>query len=295
MMQQRSIVVTLVSLALVAVGGPPASRASGAEAGSLAFLLELPGELVGVRYSPGSLERAVHLQDRYTLLLEDFRSWSNSPVALVLFLLSRDEWQQAGFELPYGVPTAMGGRGLAMSAWGDAQTVQLWKDLLGSRLPILPDTPLRGSPDEVASQALAALLGAVEVSYILLQAGGYRGDRPWVDGVMAHLVALAAIERHESQHLPEMRQVFLQLARSGGGAGAYPLSAATTSDSLAARLWFEAQYFDAASLISQGRGKTPTKAVLRQARKQGGGIRAADLLARYPALGEWLSTSFADD
>ena len=85
---------------------------------------------------------------------------------------------------------------------------------------------------------------------------------------------------------------FGDLAKKGGGVGAYPLSAASSPPSLAARLWFESQLFNGAALLSSASCKHPAKAIFKQARKNGGLIQAADLLAECPELGTWLRSSF---
>lgn len=264
----------------------------GADSTPTMFLLELPGDLVPIRYTPGSLDRAVAVQDQLGDLVEDFKSWSRAKSAVVVLLLSRDEWQGAGLESKYGVPEPAGGLGLAMSAFGDDDTVELWKGLLGTRLPTQADQPNLGTPEQAASLAVGDLIALVDAARICLLAGGITGDQPWVNGVMAHIVALSVVMGRAEMRLPEMRMVFSALATNGGGPGAYPLAAAIKPPSLSARLWFEGQYFGAASLVAGEEGKAPAKAVLKQVRKDGGQVRAADLLARYPELGTWLNSSF---
>lgn len=268
---------------------------AGSDPASTTYLLQLPGDLVPVRYTPGSLDRAVSVQGQLENLVEDFKSWSRAKAALVVLLLSREEWQRAGFESEYGLPEPAGGLGLAMSAFGDADTVKLWQGLLGTRLPTLADQPNFGTPEQAASLAVGDLIALVSAAHICLVAGGFRGDQAWVDGALAHIVALSVIMGHESLRLPEVRMVYSALATQGGGPGAYPLAAATDPPSLKARLWFEGQYFEAASLVAQVEGKAPAKAVLKQARKSGGTVRAAALIASYPELGNWLKTRFRAD
>lgn len=256
------------------------------------FLLDLPGDKVGVRYSHGSLDRAVQLQDSYELLVEDFRSWTRAKVNLVILLLSRDEWKESGFGYPYGMSEAAGGRGLALPSWGDDGTVELWRGLLGSRLPTQPDQPMRGTPEQTASLAVADLIGAIDAARILLRGGGYRGDQLWVDGLVSQVVVLSHIESHHVARLPDVRMAFGDLANKAGGAGAYPLSAFPTPPSLAARLWFESQFFNGAALLSSPSCKYPAKALFKQARKNGGLVQANELMAECPELDTWLKSSF---
>ncbi len=256
------------------------------------FLLELPGDKVGVRYSHGSLDRAVQLQDSLETMVEDFRAWSKSKVGLVILLLGRDEWQGAGLSRPYGVPEPAGGRGLAVPAWGDDGTVEVWKQLLGTRLPTLPDQPLRGTPEQVASLAVGDLMASLDAARIMLRASGTSGDQPWVDGVLAHSVVLSHLQVHKASRMTDVRMIFSDLAANGGGPEAFPLSASSSPPSLSAGLWFESQYHVAANLLVGPRGKFPIKAIFKQARKNGGRISGAELLARCPELDTWLQSAF---
>jgi len=279
----------LVSICAVLVGAPVLAQ------GSSMFLLDLPGDTVGVRYSHGSLDRAVQLQDSFELLVEDFRGWTRAKVSLVILLLSRDEWKESGFVFPYGMPEAAGGRGLALPSWGDDGTVELWRGLLGTRLPTLPEQPMRGTPEQTASLAVADLIAAIDGARILLRASGIRGDQPWVDGLISQVVVLSNIQNHHATRLPDVRMVFGDLSSRGGGPGAYPLNMALSPPSLPARLWFESQFFTGAALLSSSSCKYPAKAVFKQARKNGGLIQSADLMARCPELGTWLKSSFKAD
>jgi hypothetical protein len=258
-------------------------------------LLNLPGDTVSVRYTPGSLDRAVNLQKRVQTLADDFAGWSRQHTLLLLYVLSREEWRESEFEDPFGVPQRMSTSEVAMTAWGDAGTVELWRELLGRRLPVLPGTPMRGSPEEVASLALHDLMAQIEVSRLLLDAAGLRGDRPWVDGVLTHVVALSSYLKHEGERLPEISRAFESLSLRAGGPGARSLRRARQSRILAERLWLEAQFFQAALRLTESEGKAPAKAILKRARKNGGQVEAADLLARTPALGDWLAAAFAPE
>ena len=281
-----TVSIALLSLAL--------ASPSQAQSGSI-FLLDLPGEMVSVRYTPGSLERSVQLQDTFELMVEDFRSLTKSKVGLVILLLGRDEWKQSDFERPYGVSESAGGRGLAIPAWGDDGSVALWQKLLGTRLPTLPDQPLRGTPEQTASLAVGDLLASVDGAHILLRAGGITGDQPWVTEVLAHSVVLDQVLSHHKERLSDVRMVFADLSTAGGGPGAYPLALGPKPPSLSAEFWFDSQYFTAANLLVGPEGKFPLKGILRQARKNGGRLTAADLLAKCPELGSWLQSSFETD
>lgn len=285
----RSLALRVIPLGLLCCH---LTAASVTAQGTTMFLLDLPGDKVAVRYSHGSLDRAVQVQDSFELLVEDFRGWTRAKVGLVVLLLSRDEWKESGFSLPYGVPESSGGRGLAMPSWGDQGTVELWRGLLGTRLPTQPDQPMRGTPEESASLAVADLIGAIDSAKILLRASGIRGDQPWVDGLVTHVVVLSFLSSHHTARLPDVRMLFADLSNRGGGPGAFPVAAAGTPTTLPERLWFESQFFSGAALLSSSTCKYPAKSLFKQARKNGGLVQSADLLAKCPELGSWLKANF---
>ena len=256
------------------------------------FLLDLPGETVSVRYTHGSLDRAVQLQDTFESMVADFRSWTRTKVGLVLFLLSREEWKELDYRAPFGVPEPAGGRGIALPAWGDDGTVEVWQKLLGTRLPVLPDQPLRGTPEQVASLGVGDLVASIDAARIMLRAAGISGDQPWVDELVAQVVVLTNIEEHHMSRLADVRMVFNDLAKAGGGPGVHPLSALGSPPSLRARLWFDSQFFSAAGLLIGAECKYPAKALFKHARKNGGRVQATELLAKCPELSTWLDSSF---
>lgn len=278
----------------VVIGGSLTPVPATGQGSSAMFLLDLPGETVAIRYSHGSLERAVQVQDTFEFMVSDFRSWTRTKVGLVLFLLSRDEWKVMGYRAPYGVPEPAGGRGIALPAWGDDGTVEVWQKLLGTRLPVLPDQPSRGTPEEVASLGVGDLMASIEAAQIMLRAAGITGDQPWVEGILAQVVVLSNVQEHHAARLSDVRMVFGDLSRAGGGARAHPLTALASPPSLRARLWFESQFFTGANLLVGPDGKYPAKAIFKHARKNGGQVRAADLLAECPELASWLDSSFKD-
>lgn len=279
---RRGLIVPLLML-------PLAGTVDASDPTALSLLLELPGDAVSVRYTPGSLDRAVSVQERFLRLLRDFRDWARHDAVLLVYLLSREEWERAGYRSPYGLPEPLEGRALALAAWGDAETVSLWQRLIGGRLPMVPGQPFRGSPEEASSLALADLIARVEVVRNLLPAAGYSGDAIWVDGVMAHAVALSTLQRHEATQLPEATRLFAALASRGAAPGSESSAEADPTSSLAARLGQEGWYFEAALLVAEAEGRAPAKALLKWARRYSDRVPAADLVGRYPQLGRWLA------
>ena len=261
----------------------------------LSFLLDLRGDAVKVRYAPGALDRASHAQDRFELVVSDCRSWTQSRLSLVVYVLGPEEWQAAEVERPYGLPESMSASELALASWGDDQSVELWRDLLGRRLPVIEGTALRGSPEEVASIALHNLMAVVEAFEMCLAGSGISGDQGWIDRFLVQVMALSFLQRHEAGRLSEVDEVYASLSDRGGGPGAYPLREALEPETLTQWLWAEAQFYQAARLLSEEEGKAPAKAVLKLAGKQGGELKAADLVARFPVLADWRRQAFAED
>lgn len=258
------------------------------------LLLDLSGQAASIRYSPGALDRASKVQDYVELMVEDFDSWSKERIPLGIYILSPEDWKGIGLQEPYGVPSPMGGRGLAVPAWGTPETVQLWESLTKSRLPTMPSESIsRGTPEEMASLLVSDVLGIFELAKIQLKSAGFRGDKPWVEGVAAQIMALSGALLHKDQRLPEMRMIYGSLEAAGGGPQAHALPELTSSRSVQTKLWFESQFFTAASIVAESGGKQPAKQMLRTARKNGGVIRASDLISSFPGLDGWLRSSFS--
>jgi len=272
-----------------------ASSSSSGGYSPLSFLLDLRGDSVKVRYTPGSLDRASHSQDRFELVVSDCKSWAHNSMPLVLYVLGPEEWQAAEVDRPYGLPQHMSSTELAVASWGDAQTVALWKDLLGRRLPVVEGTALRGSPEEVASIALQNVMAVIEAFEMCLAGSGISGDQPWIDGFLVQVMSRSFIQKHEAGRLAEVDGVFASLSERGGGPGALALSQALEPESLTQWLWAEAQFYQAAKLLAEEAGKAPAKAIFKLAGKQKGNLQAAVLVAEFPILADWLKEAFAGD
>ena len=159
------------------------------------FLLPLGGDRAHFRYTPGSLDRASNLQQRIEVLARGFERWLDQPVNYTVFVMSRREWQEAGIIVDYGIPVRVGMRGLAVPAQGDEDTVELWSGLLGGMLPTVVGTPIRGTPQEVASMMMADVVAQLLASEILIDTAELAGDQPWVRAVMTQLAALTVVKR----------------------------------------------------------------------------------------------------
>jgi hypothetical protein len=282
-----------LAIAMLTCSLPSSSSASSSGGYSpLAFLLNLRGDAVKIRYAPGSLDRASHIQDRFELLVSDCKSWTHNPLPLVVYVLGSEEWQAAEVERPYGLPQRLSTSELAVASWGDAESVGLWRDLLGRRLPVIEGTVLRGSPEEVASIALHNLMAVVEAFEMCLAGSGISGDQPWIEGFLVQVMTRSFIQKHEAGRLSEVDGIFASLSERGGGPGALSLSQALEPDSPTEWLWAEAQFYQAARLLAEEEGKAPAKAVFKLAGKRNGDLKAADLVAHFPLLADWLKAAF---
>ena len=281
----------LILLAVAILVMPTGGRAQG----SSPLLLDLQGQLASIRYSPGSLDRAANLQDPVELLVENFDTWGKEKIPLLIYILSPDDWSQFGLQDPYGMPSAMGGRGIAIPAWGTEESVQLWHGLMKTRLPTTPTTEFRrGSPEETSSLLVSDIVALPELAKILLISGGFRSEQPWTECVAAQAVSLSYVLLNKDQRLPEMRLVYSSLGEAAGGARAFTLQEAASSDRREIQLWFDAQCFAAATIMAQDGGKQPAKEMLKAARKNGREIRSIDLISSFPGLDNWLRTSFKE-
>ncbi len=226
-----------------------------------------------MRYSAGALDRADQVKRRLTRLVAETGRRSLNQQLLVVDLLPAEAWREAGLPEPYGLPAITASGSLALPAWGEPQTVALWRRLLDGWLPSSPGPVVRGSVEEAASLAGADLVGDVEASRIVLARLGLSGSEPWVGDLLACALAVAATRRHEPNRWAEVRQLHLRLA-------ARPEAA---RDERLGRLRFVA----AAERIGGAKGKPAAKPLLKMARKSQGPLAAEAVLERYPWLAQW--------
>ena len=280
-MSGRSVALMLL-LALVAMEAAP-------QAPPLPFLLALKGKATVINYTPGALDRAVHIQRRIELLVVDFSRQIKQQLLVRIFILSRNEWSQFGFGLPYGLPGRIQGATLAVPALGDAGTVSLWTEILGSSPPPLPGIPLKGTAEEASTLAMADLLTEVEAARLLLSLAGIRGDEVWVHQVLAHMVARMAFASYEGPRMGEINAFFEQLAH---GSENHALERYSPGIDLTTLLWFESRFHRGSRVLLEGGHRNGGRGILKRAMKNGGLVTGKELLDRYPRLGEWLESSF---
>ncbi|MCP4203461.1 MAG: hypothetical protein GY769_16205 [bacterium] len=270
-------ILTVAVLAGVASSSPGAGQESRSK--PLPYLLDVGDRLALVRYSPGALDRASHVQQRFALLAADFRKWNKDAMPIAAVLLSRTDWESLDLAVPYGLPVRLSNGEVALCAWGDFGTVTLWRALLEGPLPQLEGHPLHGSSAEAASLLLTDLLAQGVGARTLLERSGFAGADPDVLNLAAHVVALAASHLHESLSLGEIRRVYSVREPDPS------LGAPSGDDLWRARLASERPYYEAANALIAKRGasKAP-KAILKLLRKSGGAATARQVAEKFPEV-----------
>jgi hypothetical protein len=285
----RGLAAALLALVLAV---PPIYAQAGSERDALWSLLLLPGRHISVRYTPGSLDRASRVQQRLEPLAQEIGSWSGGSTPLAVFVISREEWEQIGIGLPYGFPARLPGRLLALAAWGDDGTVDLWQGLLGGALPESEPGFATGSPSALASLEVCDLLGSVEATRMVLEKAGLSGGELWVTEILTHTAYLAARWQGNPRRGPDDDVRRATASRAGG---ALPLSAYGEGLSMEDWLWFQSAFHRGARELLERRGPRVARALLRTAQKGDGRLRAAELLDRYPEVGDWRRNTFASE
>ena len=255
------------------------------------LLLRLPGDFATVRYTPGSLDRAANLQSRLELAARSFKRWTDTRLEFDVYVLSRDEWRQAGYDVPYGVPVRVGRRGLAAPAEGDDGTVELWAGLLHGMLPAVAGMPIRGTPRQAATMILADFLTQLQLSEILVDEVGISGSEHWVRGLMTHVASVDLVRRYESVRLGDLDTMYQVLSREAGPR-AFSARDYDPDLKLADWLWFQAQFHTGAQTIIAKEGKGSLKKMKKLRRKTDGVLSADVLLRRYKNLDEWFYASY---
>jgi len=258
---------------------------------NLYLLLELRGERAHFRYSPGSLDRAANIQYRLEAFTRGFEHWFNHPLEIVTYVLTRDEWKQTGLPVAYGVPVRVGTHGIAVAAFGDAETIRLWSDQLSGVLPSISGFPLRGSPQEAASLAVADTFVQLLAGEIFVDDMGLGGDARWVRGLAAQLAALTVAQRLGTDRVEDLDALYRLISQRR------PEKAFSARDlegdlSLDEWLWFQSQLWNGARVLFAKEGKDAMK-VLIKLRKKDGAVRAETLLRKHKPLEEWFRSSFA--
>lgn len=263
---------------------------------AVSSFLTLPDAWAPARYSPGSLDRAAHAQERFGLLAESFARWSGKKTLLPLLVLAPDEWSLAGLALPPGLAEATSAGELAVPAWGDQKTVALWVRVLAvAELPAAVGSeagePVRGTRAEAASLGLADLVAELEGARLLLDRADLRFAPAGCADLVAALVARAAFERYETPRLPELRDLFTRLARRVEGPVAL---AEVRSLEPERRLAAWARLYLAADRgVGDGSAGKAVKSLLGKAGDRRGPLLIGEVWKRLPAAQPAFNQEFA--
>jgi hypothetical protein len=240
-----------------------------------AQLLLLADDACEVRYVPGTLDRAAHVETWLRGLAHGAARRTRHPTRLVGLVLGREEWDQARLPCPYGVPCRAGARVVALPASGDAGTVELWQRLLGG-LPALTGMPLVGTAEEAASLAPADALARVVAARDLVTAAGMTADEAWVTDLLAHAVSTDAARLERSGRAEDLDGFWATVRQRYGPQGAPP------AEPLAVELQRQARLHLAAQALLGAGGRFPLRAIQKLQGKGGGLLRADDVRAAWP-------------
>ncbi|MDX1503367.1 MAG: hypothetical protein R3325_13475 [Thermoanaerobaculia bacterium] len=258
---------------------------------SLWTLPVLRGETVNVSYSAGSLDRAVRVQRTFERLSARVSGWTDRKTPLAIYVLSREEWERVGLGLPYGFPARFPMQILALAAWGDEGTVELWSDLMqGQPPPAGQPEMVRGGPEEAASLRVGDLLGQLEGARILLENAGLGAAELWSGEVLAHTVLLSAWLKDGAAEADRMGRVAATLRPPG----AAPLSLADYRPGVAMEEWlaFQAAFHEGARVLTGKAGPKAGRALVKLTRKSGGTLPTSRLFERFPELAAWHRSTF---
>lgn len=290
----RNAPAALVVVALLLVAGE-ASRAdvAGQRTVDLPLLLDLPGDLAPVRYTPGALDRAASVQRRFELLAQEFARTRFQAVAVVVYVLSPEDWAAGRLTNPYGEPEALGTDALVVPAWADAEMVDRVRGWLGGEIPVSVGLPLLATREEAGALGVADILAQIAGARLLAKRAQFVGDRAWIAPVIGHLVARLAWDRFEPGRIREIAAQVDAMAAQDRTPGGHALAEWNENLPLAQRAWFEARFMRAADLIVTAKGARAARKILNRDIAELEPINEALLLKKYPALAGWLAESFA--
>ncbi|MGE0640248.1 MAG: hypothetical protein AB7G12_07890 [Thermoanaerobaculia bacterium] len=288
----RSVFPWFALLLAIAAGGPLAA-APGATAIDLPLLLDLPGDLAPVRYTPGSLDRSASIQARAELLTREFGRSGFQANAIVLFVLSPEDWTLAKLPAPYGLPCRLGVEALVVPAWANETVVRLVRDDLGGELPLPRGTPLLATPAEAGALAVSDLVAQLELAGLLVRRAGLTGDRPWIEGLVTHLVARLAWDKFEPGRMQEIAAIFDRLSVNSPDRGPHALESWSPELAPRQRYWFDARFLRAADLMLQEKKPRALWRMLAKAVEKKEPLTEALLLDEFPQLAAWRAENFA--
>ena len=176
-------------------------------------LMRLPGDTVDVHYTPGSLDRAAHVQRRLEVLAATLTDWTEYPVGLVVYVLDRQDWERSNAGPHYGVPGRVTGDALAIAAVGDMELARFWQHLLGRAAPQLPGVPLIGPPEGADALAISDLFLQLEATAAMLRQPGWTANTPLTTRLAVHLTAWDVLSVREPERVAQLERIFSDLGR----------------------------------------------------------------------------------
>jgi len=277
----------------LAAGNVSHADVAGQRTVDLPLLLDLPGDLAPVRYTPGALDRAASVQMRFELLAQEFARTRFQAVAVVVYVLSPEDWAAGRLTHPYGEPEALGTDALVVPAWADAEMVGRVRGWLGGEIPVSVGLPLLATREEAGALGVADILAQIAGARLLAERAHFVGDRDWIAPVIGHLVARLAWDRFEPGRIREIAAQVDAMAAQDKTPGGHLLAEWNENLPLPQRAWFEARFMRAADLIVTAKGARAARKILNRDIAEIEPISEALLLKKYPALAAWLAGSFA--
>ena len=289
-------------LACVALWTPSLAAAENATAASpaptklhaqptLDGLVTLPGDFVTMRYGVGSLDRAARLQFQLQELLRVFERWSDTPMPVVVYVLTREEWHEGRINMTYGLPVRIGQSGLAVPARGDEQTTRFWQEL-GVALPSGDGVGFRTTNSHTASLAMADLIALHQVGEMLIDRLGLAGDEHWVRGLVTHVVTLDYLRLNAERAAVDLELIFRQI-HERRGARAMAASDYRAVMPMGDWLWFQGRFHTGAALLLDDEGRGALKKLTKLSRRNGGTLTGDQVLDRWEDLGPWYHDGFS--
>jgi hypothetical protein len=273
---------------------PPQPAAPEAEPLSeFADLLLLPGRRTMIRYSPDTLDRATQMQRRLEAIAETLEKVQGGPLLLSGLVIDREAWTKLRPGGPYGLPARTGTLVFAIAAEPDPESVRIVRGLTGGWLPPLGGEPLRGTADEASSLAVADALLELDVASAFLDSHGVRGSEPWVEALLAQLVARVAWQVSDPGNVPAIADLYDRMAAAAPGPR--PASLADYRRGLPRErdLAWQSTFLRGADAIWVDKGDYGCRRWLKKIVRIGAPVARAELEKEFPALVEWERASFA--
>jgi hypothetical protein len=258
-------------------------------------LMTYRGEQSAIRYTPGALDRAVHVSRRLDLIVTEMRKPLGVVLPITAIVLSRDDWERKGLERSYGLPQPLSVGTIAVPAAGDAGTVLKWKTWLGTELPDVGGVPMAGTRDDASTLMLSDLLMQVEVCELIFDRTPAAAAEPWIRGLLSHLAALTLWSGFEPSRVPEIDRVWTDLREQLPPLLALePRRVEAGQPPLRMEHWLlsESYLFEGAAraLGSGSAGPKSYRKLLKTMIKEAKPPSASEMVALFPPLAEWLDS-----